>query len=276
MDCWRAQVYKVLGATLRDGAKLGRGSCGGRAARSLSTAISPAHLCCCCCCRWTSWGAPAAAAAAAAFNCGDCEHNTAVPQLISLLRLHGAVCRCTGCWGPRRGRRQAGPWVMWKKGGQDSQHRHATVHTSAAPACWCAQVYKVLEATPRDGAKLGRAVREILAREVTWVMWKKGGKDFVVPGKEAAAAAAAGPAGKKQQPSNCIDWSKPPAPSLEQAVAAARAAAARQAAQKRQRYEDGLATLQQIGDARRTYDNNGEPFEAPYKMRRRAVRFFYF
>lgn len=40
------------------------------------------------------------------------------------------------------------------------------------------QVYKVLEATPRDGAKFCRAVREVLAREVTWVLWKKGGKDF--------------------------------------------------------------------------------------------------
>jgi hypothetical protein len=39
-------------------------------------------------------------------------------------------------------------------------------------------VWKVLEATPRDGAKFCRAVREVLAREVTWVMWKKGGKDF--------------------------------------------------------------------------------------------------
>jgi hypothetical protein len=40
------------------------------------------------------------------------------------------------------------------------------------------QVYKVLNATPRDGAKFSRAVREVLVREVTWVMWKKGGKDF--------------------------------------------------------------------------------------------------
>jgi hypothetical protein len=40
------------------------------------------------------------------------------------------------------------------------------------------QVYKVLDATPRDGVKFSRAVREVLAREVTWVMWKKGGKDF--------------------------------------------------------------------------------------------------
>jgi hypothetical protein len=40
------------------------------------------------------------------------------------------------------------------------------------------QVYKVLDATPRDGSKFSRAVREVLAREVTWVMWKKGGKDF--------------------------------------------------------------------------------------------------
>lgn len=96
----------------------------------------------------------------------------------------------------------------------------------------------------------------------------------VVPGKEppAAAAAAAGPAGKKPPvPTNCIEWSKPPVPSIAEAVAAAQKASARQAAQKRQRYEDGLSTLQQIADARRTYDNNGEPFEAPYKMRRRAV-----
>ncbi|WIA41510.1 hypothetical protein OEZ86_008881 [Tetradesmus obliquus] len=136
------------------------------------------------------------------------------------------------------------------------------------------QVYKVLEATPRDGAKFCRAVREVLAREVTWVLWKKGGKDLVVPGKEppAAAAAAAGPAGKKPPvPTNCIEWSKPPVPSIAEAVAAAQKASARQAAQKRQRYEDGLSTLQQIADARRTYDNNGEPFEAPYKMRRRTV-----
>jgi hypothetical protein len=60
-------------------------------------------------------------------------------------------------------------------------------------------------------------------------------------------------------------------PSIVEAVAAAKKAAARQANQKRQRYEDGMYTLQQIADARRTYDNNGEPLEAPYKMRRRAV-----
>jgi hypothetical protein len=94
----------------------------------------------------------------------------------------------------------------------------------------------------------------------------------VVPGKDTpAAAAAAGPASKKPAITNCIDWSKPPVASITDAVAAAQKAAARQASQKRQRYEDGLATLQQIVDARRTYDNNGEPFEAPHKMRRRAV-----
>jgi hypothetical protein len=94
----------------------------------------------------------------------------------------------------------------------------------------------------------------------------------VVPGKDTpAAAAAAAPASKKPAITNCIDWSKPLVASITDAVAAAQKAAARQAAQKRQRYEDGLATLQQIADARRTYDNNGEPFEAPHKMRRRAV-----
>jgi hypothetical protein len=94
----------------------------------------------------------------------------------------------------------------------------------------------------------------------------------VVPGRDGpAAAAAAAPASKKPPITNCIDWSKPPVASIPDAVAAAQKAAARQAAQKRQRYEDGLATLQQIADARRTYDNNGEPFEAPHKMRRRAV-----
>lgn len=36
----------------------------------------------------------------------------------------------------------------------------------------------MLDATPRDGQRFSRAVREVLQREVTWVMWKKGGKDF--------------------------------------------------------------------------------------------------
>jgi hypothetical protein len=35
-------------------------------------------------------------------------------------------------------------------------------------------VYKLLEATPQGGREFAKAVREVLAREMTWVDWKKG------------------------------------------------------------------------------------------------------
>lgn len=36
------------------------------------------------------------------------------------------------------------------------------------------RVYQLLEATPQGGREFAKAVREVLAREMTWVDWKKG------------------------------------------------------------------------------------------------------
>jgi hypothetical protein len=36
------------------------------------------------------------------------------------------------------------------------------------------RVYKLLEATPKDGKEFCKAVREVLRRETSWVEWKKG------------------------------------------------------------------------------------------------------
>jgi hypothetical protein len=36
------------------------------------------------------------------------------------------------------------------------------------------RVYKLLEATPKDGKEFAKAVREVLQRETSWVEWKKG------------------------------------------------------------------------------------------------------
>lgn len=35
-------------------------------------------------------------------------------------------------------------------------------------------MYKLLEATPKDGKEFAKAVREVLRRETSWVDWKKG------------------------------------------------------------------------------------------------------
>lgn len=35
------------------------------------------------------------------------------------------------------------------------------------------RVYRLLEATPKDGKEFAAAVRELLRRETSWVEWKK-------------------------------------------------------------------------------------------------------
>jgi hypothetical protein len=35
------------------------------------------------------------------------------------------------------------------------------------------RVYRLLEATPKDGKEFAAAVREVLRRETSWVEWKK-------------------------------------------------------------------------------------------------------
>ncbi|KAF8055936.1 hypothetical protein HT031_006575 [Scenedesmus sp. PABB004] len=133
------------------------------------------------------------------------------------------------------------------------------------------EVYKALEATPPAGAAFARAVRGVLEREATWVAWKKGGRDFVVPGKDFDAPAAAA---KKPAPAatNCLDWSKPPVASLADALAKAEAEAAAKAEQKQKDTAEGLALKLEVERSGRQYDNMGEPPERPDVKRRRYLR----
>eukprot|EP00878_Enallax_costatus_P014700 GHUV01015376.1.p1 GENE.GHUV01015376.1~~GHUV01015376.1.p1 ORF type:complete len:684 (+),score=141.22 GHUV01015376.1:514-2565(+) len=124
------------------------------------------------------------------------------------------------------------------------------------------QVYKVLETTPRSGKEFCRAIKEVLERETTWVAWKKGGPAFVVPGKEQEAPEPAAPGSKRapqQPPQTCIEWNKPPVPSLTAAVAKANAETERQQRKRKLELEEGWNMKRESDHSGRMYDNLGEP-----------------